>query len=351
MTSPLDGPSPLDRTGELDRAGRFGKPGRRDRAGWGVVDVPDQRGRTAVITGGNCGLGFETARVLAERGATVVLACRDLTKAEQATARLRADVPGAAVQVESLDLLSPTSIHAAAERIRAAYPRLDLLINNAGVMLPTPLGALPAGGVLPADDARADVELTFATNHLGPFAFTGLLLDRLLATPDSRIVTVSSLVHHAGRVDVDSLARLPERQSRRLHYPRSKLANLMFAFELQRRLAAAGAPTISLAAHPGIARTELTRNLAAPAAMFLSARAAPVMSWLVQSPRMGALAILRAATDPTASGAAYYGPAGWFGSTGRPAPARSSARSRDTERQRRLWTESERLTGITYRFD
>lgn len=332
----------------------------RAQAGWGLADVPDQRGRTAVITGGNSGLGYETAAVLAERGATVVLACRDLTKAEQAAARIRKGAPDADVRIEELDLLSPASVQAAAGRLRAAHPRLDLLINNAGLMRP-PRDLSAAAAV------AAGIEPTFYVNHLGHFALTGLLLDRLLASPGSRIVTVSSLVHLVGRADLEGLARLPAPRvspeaprsagpggrlpSRpRLYYPRSKLANLMFTFELHRRLAAAGAPTLAVAAHPGIARTGLTRNLAPPARVFLGVRAAPVMSWLIQSPQMGALATLRAATDTTARGGDYYGPSGWFGSTGLPAAARSSSRARDAEQQRRLWRESERLSGVAYDF-
>ncbi|KJE23534.1 dehydrogenase of unknown specificity, short-chain alcohol dehydrogenase like [Frankia torreyi] len=313
-----------------------------DNPRWTVADVPDQRGRTAIVTGANSGLGFETARVLAEHGATVILVCRDAARARLAAARIRVGIPASDVRVEQLDLASLASVRSAAERIRAAHPRLDLLINNAGVMCPPP-GRTEDG-----------FEPTFGINHLGHFALTGLLLDRLVATAGSRIVTVSSLVHRYGRIDVDHLRRLPSgerpggrRRSRR-PYPDSKLANVMFTFELQRRLAQAGGSTIAVAAHPGIARTELGRGLTPAARVFLGARMAPVMSWLIQGPRVGALATVRAAVDPGARGGEYYGPGGLLGSTGLPVVTEASARAADVRRQRRLWEESERLTGVTY---
>ncbi|WP_261574388.1 oxidoreductase [Frankia gtarii] len=314
-----------------------------DIARWTVADVPDQRGRTVVVTGANSGIGFETARMLAEHGATVVLACRDVARARRAAARIRAGIPTPyrraerAVRVEQLDLASIASVRSAAERIRAAHPRLDLLINNAGVMRPPP------------GHTEDGFEPTFGINHLGHFALTGLLLDRLLATAGSRIVTVSSLLHRYGRIDVEHLHSRPsgERRSRR-PYPDSKLANVMFTLELQRRLAQAGAPTIAVAAHPGIARTELARHLPPPVRMFMGARMAPVMSWLIQSPQVGALAPVRAAVDPDARGGGYYGPDGLFHSSGPPVVTAFSAHACDLGRRRRLWGESERLTGVTY---
>jgi NAD(P)-dependent dehydrogenase (short-subunit alcohol dehydrogenase family) len=299
------------------------------RRHWTAIDIDDQRGRTAVVTGANSGLGLATARLLAGCGATVVLACRDTGRALAAAGRIRAEHPGADVRVERLDLASLASVRAAASRITAAYPRLDLLINNAGVM--NPPGGLTEDGV----------EATFAANHLGHFALTGLLLPRLLATPGSRIVSVASLAHLCARSALGT-GRLP--------YPRSKLANLTFAYELDRRLGAAGARTVSLAAHPGIARTALPRNLNPAIAMFLSPRMAPVMSWLIQGADVSALAVARGALDPAARGGQYYGPSGAFGATGHPGLARSTARARDPERGRALWAASERLTGVTYAF-
>jgi len=293
--------------------------------------VPEQRGRTALITGANSGLGFQVSAALARQGAAVILACRDAGQARDAADRISAGVPGAVTQVVHLDLASLASVRAAAAEVKSAHASLDLLINNAGLM------AAPRG-------TTADgFELHFGTNHLGHFALTGLLLDRLLASPGSRVVTVSSLAHRFGEADFSRV------QSSRLSqsgaaYAQSKLANLLFAFELERRLAAARAQAASLAAHPGFARTNLLRHL--PAGIRAAARRLePVIA---QSGQMGALPVLRAATDPGARGGEYYGPGGLMRLTGYPKLARPARRARDTEAQRRLWQESERLTGVTY---
>ena len=297
-------------------------------ARWTSEDVPGQQGRLAVITGANTGLGFETARVLAARGASVVLAVRDTGKGKRAAARIAAASPGADLTVQPLDLASLESIRAAAAELRAHHPRIDLLINNAGVMFP-PRQTTPDG-----------FELQLGTNHLGPFALTGLLLEQMLPVPGSRVVTVSSLAHRIrARINFGDLQA--ERSYRRVAaYSQSKLANLMFTYELQRRLSGAGT-TIAVAAHPGLAATELTRNTPATAAL-LYARL------LSQTPAMGALPTLRAATDPGVLGGQYYGPGGLLGTRGYPKPAQSSRQSHDTALQHRLWTVSEQLTGITF---
>ncbi len=295
---------------------------------WTAADVPDQAGRTAVITGANSGIGFETARVLAEHGAAVVLACRDAGKAKDAAARIAVTAPQAAVTVVHLDLASLASVREAAEEIRASHDTLDLLINNAGLMVPPP--GVTADGF----------ELQIGTNHLGHFALTGLLLDRLLPVEGSRVVTVSSNSHCSGRIHVDDL----QSAGRVAGYGQSKLANLLFTYELQRRLAAADARTAALAAHPGTSSTELTRNM--PAALQMANRA---IGWtFTQSAQMGALPTLRAATDPAARGGEYYGPGGRFELKGYPRRVQSSARSHDESTQQRLWQESERLTSVTY---
>jgi NAD(P)-dependent dehydrogenase (short-subunit alcohol dehydrogenase family) len=304
----------------------------RRRAGasarWGAPDIPDQAGRTAVITGANSGIGLEAARYLAARGARVVLACRDEAKAKEAAARITGEVPGAAADTVSLDLSSLESVRAAGGEIRERYPRLDLLVNNAGVMMP-PLGR-----------TRDGFELQFGTNHLGHFALTGLVLPSLLAVPGSRVVTVSSNGHKIGRIRFDDLQW--ERGYRRAGaYAQSKLANLLFTYELQRRLAARRGPTIAVAAHPGTSDTALVRYL--PAWMQLGARMSPS-----QNARMGALPTVRAATDPAAAGGDYYGPAGFGELTGPPRRVRSSARSHDEAAARRLWAVSEELTGVSY---
>jgi NAD(P)-dependent dehydrogenase (short-subunit alcohol dehydrogenase family) len=305
------------------------------RQRWTSADIPDQRGRTAVITGANTGLGFETAKLLAERGVTVILACRDAVKATDAAARITALAPDSTVRTLQLDLSSLASIRRAAERLRADHPRLDLLINNAG-------GVRRQHAV--TDDG---FELTFATNHLGPFAFTGLVLDRLVAVPGSRVVTVSSIGHRRGTIDFDDLHFA--RGYRYTHaYFQSKLANLMFTYELHRRLAAAGVPTIAVAAHPGNARTEFGREMPLPVRVMMRPRFRMLTWWVLQSPQKAALATVRAAVDPDVRGGDYYGPPGRAQFTGYPTRVRSTARSHDTAAQRRLWQESERLTGVTY---
>jgi NAD(P)-dependent dehydrogenase (short-subunit alcohol dehydrogenase family) len=301
---------------------------------WTADDVPDQRGKTAVITGANTGIGFETAKVLVGRGATVVLACRDLDKAERAADRIGAAMPGARVEVVRLDLASLVSVRQAAEELRAAHPRLDLLVNNAGVMM-TPFRRTQDG-----------FELQLGINHLGHFALTGLLLESLLAVPGSRVVTVSSSAHRGGVIDVQDL-RSERGYRRTTAYARSKLANLLFTYELQRRLAASGASTTALAVHPGGVTSGLQRHMPLPMLVVSNVLMLAVGQ---RDAGMGALASLRAATDPAARGGEYYGPDRGFGFRGYPVRLESSARSHDAVLQRRLWEESERLTAVRYRF-
>ena len=296
-------------------------------ARWTSGDVPGQQGRLAVVTGANTGLGFETAQVLAARGASVVLAVRDADKGKAAAARIAGSAPGADVMVQPLDLTSLDSIRAAAGELRARHPRIDLLVNNAGVMFP-PRQTTPDG-----------FELQLGTNHLGHFALTGLLLEQMLPVPGSRVVTVSSIAHRLrARINFDDL-QSERSYSRVAAYSQSKLANLMFTYELARRLSAAGT-TIAVAAHPGLADTELTRNTPAIAAFSYAL--------VSQKAAMGALPVLRAATDPGVLGGQYYGPGGLFGTRGYPTLAHSSRQSRDTAIQRRLWAVSEELTGVTF---
>ena len=304
-------------------------------APWTAADVADQSGRTAVVTGASSGLGLETAVVLAGRGATVVLACRDLARAERAAARIRADTGRADLQVVRLDLASLASVREAAEEIRSRHSRLDLLILNAGVMQ------------VPDQRTEDGFELTLASNHLGHFALTGLLLDRLLATAGSRIVTVSSIAHRRGRIRFDDL-QSDESYDASAAYAQSKLANLLFAYELDRRFENAGAGVTSLAAHPGNARTGLWHTSSSFERALISPRLRVLNFWLVQSAEAGALPTLRAAADPSAEGGDYYGPAGPFQFAGHPVRVDSSARSHDAAAQRRLWDVSEQLTGVYY---
>jgi NAD(P)-dependent dehydrogenase (short-subunit alcohol dehydrogenase family) len=303
-------------------------------AKWTTANIPDQTGRVAVITGANTGLGYETAAALAAKGAYVVLAVRNLDKGKDAAGLIGKRNPGADVTVQELDLTSLDSIRAATDQLRSDHDRIDLLINNAGVMY------------TPKSTTKDGFELQFGTNHLGHFAFTGLLLDRLLPVGGSRIVTVSSVGHRIrAAIHFDDL-QWERRYSRVGAYGQSKLANLLFTYELQRRLAARDT-TIATAAHPGGSRTELTRNL--PALL------APVVSVLepliAQDAAAGALPTLRAATDPGVLGGQYFGPDGFAETRGYPKLVSSSARSHDEELQRRLWAVSEELTGVVYPLD
>ena len=297
---------------------------------WTTTDIPDQTGRTAVITGSNTGLGFETAAALAAKGAHVVLAVRNVDKGNDAAARIGDKTPGASVAVAELDLTSLDSIRAAAEALRSTHDTIDLLINNAGVMM------------TPKSTTKDGFELQFGTNHLGHFAVTGLLLDRVLAAPGSRVVTVSSVGHRFARRGIRFDDLQWEREYSRVGaYGQAKLANLMFTYELQRRLQ--GTTTIAVAAHPGGSRTELTRNLPP-----LIGAATRLVEPLFQGADMGALPTLRAATDPGVLGGQYFGPAGFAEQQGYPKVVASSDRSHDVEVQKRLWAVSEELTGVVY---
>ena len=305
------------------------------RQRWTEADLPGLGGRTAVVTGANTGLGFQTARVLAARGATVVLACRNLARADAAAGRIADNVPGAQLRTVELDLAALESVRAAAAWLRAEYPQLDLLINN-------------AGGVNPRPGRTADgFERTLGVNHLGPFALTGLVLDRLLAAPAARIVTVSSVGHRRGAIHLDDL-NFDQGYRWQHAYFQSKLANLMFTFELQRRLAAAGAAAIAVAAHPGNARTEFGRDMNPVARAVMSPRLRALTFWLLQPAEIAALPIARAAADPAVRGGEYYGPGGWQEWTGYPERATPIARAHDQDVQQRLWARSEQLTGVTY---
>ena len=300
---------------------------------WTEKDVPDESGRVAIVTGSNTGLGYDTARVLAARGARVVMAVRDTAKGDAAAARIRELSKGAEVTVHELDLGSLASVRAAAAELAAAHPRIDLLINNAGVMYP------------PKQNTADGFELQFGTNHLGHFALTGLLLKNLLGVDGSRVVAVASIAHNIrAQIDVADLLWGPRRYDRVASSGQSKLANLMFTYDLQRRLAAAKAKTIAVAAHPGVAATELVRHVPGaglPGVSWLSGR-------LLNTSELGALPTLRAATDPAVRGGQYYGPDGFRELRGYPKLVTSNAQSHDTAAQERLWTVSEELTGVTY---
>ncbi len=300
---------------------------------WGLTDLPDLSGKTAVVTGATSGIGFETAKVLAQRGAQVWLACRDTVKARLAAERMETQGAALPVEVVPLDLASLDSIRQCAEKLREQLPRLDLLINNAGVMVP------------PYSLTQEGFELQFGTNHLGHFALTGLLISLLRTTRNARIITVSSGVHHFGTLNFEDL------QSQRNYHPgrayaQSKLANLLFTYELQRRLQSAGSETLAVAAHPGWARTELQRHV----------RSNFLVRWifklaeraLSQDSRSGALPTLRAAADPRVTPGDFYGPDGILQSKGPPVRVNSNTASRNRAWQQRLWQVSEELTGVAY---
>jgi NAD(P)-dependent dehydrogenase (short-subunit alcohol dehydrogenase family) len=261
------------------------------------------------------------------------MAVRDTAKGDAAAARIRELSPGAEVTVHELDLGSLASVRAAAAELAAAHPRIDLLINNAGVMYP------------PKQNTADGFELQFGTNHLGHFALTGLLLKNLLGVDGSRVVAVASIAHNIrAKIDFADLQWETRRYDRVASYGQSKLANLMFTYDLQRRLAAAKSKTIAVAAHPGVAATELVRHVPGaglPGVSWLSGR-------LLNTSELGALPTLRAATDPAVRGGQYYGPDGFRELRGYPKLVTSNAQSHDTAAQERLWTVSEELTGVTY---
>jgi NAD(P)-dependent dehydrogenase (short-subunit alcohol dehydrogenase family) len=303
-------------------------------AKWTAADIPDQTGRVAVITGANTGLGYETAAALADRGARVVLAVRNLDKGKEAATRITAQSPDADVALQELDLTSLESIRAAADQLRSEHDRIDLLINNAGVMW------------TPKSTTKDGFEMQFGTNHLGHFAFTGLLLERLLPVAGSRVVTVSSIGHRIlADIHFDDL-QWERSYNRVAAYGQAKLANLLFTYELQRRLAPRGT-TIAVAAHPGGSRTELSRNLPRLLGRVFSA-VEPLVS---QDAATGALPTVRAGTDPGVLGGQYYGPDGFGEMQGHPRVVASSAKSHDVDLQRRLWAVSEELTGVVYPVD
>ncbi|WP_406009069.1 oxidoreductase [Streptomyces sp. NBC_00637] len=306
-------------------------------SGWSTHDIPDQGGRTAVVTGANSGLGYVTARELARKGARVVLACRSASRGREAVRRLHDEVPDAKAELRLLDLGDLASVREFAGAL--PYDRLDLLVNNAGVM------AMPYG-------TTADgFETQFGVNHLGHFALTGLLLPALLATrgrsPEARIVTVSSMAHLLGNIDRDDLNS--KRSYRRwIAYGRTKTANLLFTHELARRLTAAGAEVVAAAAHPGYAATNLQtagpRAEGRPVAERLMALGNRVFA---QPAEAGALPALYAATAPGVRPDSFTGPslAMWRGA---PAPSRRAPWTLDDRAGERLWAASEQLTGVSY---
>ena len=296
---------------------------------WTTADIPDLTGRVAVITGSNAGLGFHIAADLAGAGARVIMACRNETKATEAAHRIRTSAPRGTVETMTLDLADLASVRTFAEQLGATVDRLDILGNNAGLMA--------------IDESRTTdgFETQFGVNHLGHFALTGLVLPLLLATPGSRVVNHSSMGHRPGKIHIDDLMYERHRYSRWPAYFQSKLANLLFSLELQRRLSRAGASTIALTAHPGGSRTDL----GVEGSGLLNKALRPIGGF-GQSAARGALPFVRACVDPSARGGDFFGPRYLlFGSPRLETPTK---RARDAAMAGRLWSASEALTGIAY---
>lgn len=299
-------------------------------SGWTAQNITDQSGKTAIVTGANIGLGFYTAQHLAGAGAHVIMACRNLDKA-----RAAADKIAQGVEVRQVDVSDLDSVRSFAQGVQADYPRVDLLINNAGVMA-CPYATTPQG-----------FELQWATNHLGHFALTGLLLPQLQAAPAARVVALASLAHHSGRFRWSDLNRHNRYQAWPT-YCQSKLANLVFARELNRRLKANNSPALGVAAHPGVSNTNL--SLAGPklAQNPLGKGLVKAAGLLLQSAEAGAWPTLQAATDPAVSGGEYFGPQGFREFGGASGPARVNRKARNPDDARRLWEESEKMSGVSY---
>jgi NAD(P)-dependent dehydrogenase (short-subunit alcohol dehydrogenase family) len=295
---------------------------------WTAESIPDLTGKVAIVTGANSGIGYTAARALARKGATVILACRNKEKGQAAVRQIERAYPAAKVELLQIDLSDLTSVRRFADGFTNRYDRLDILINNAGIMA-TPFGTTTDG-----------FELQFGTNHLGHFALTGLLLDCIIRTPQERVVTVSSWGHQFGEIDFDDLNGEKDYDPGDA-YAQSKLANLLFTYELQRRFEGAGVDAIAVAVHPGWTAT----NLPVHRRMIWTLN--PLIG---QKPAMGALPALYAATAPDVQGGDYYGPRGWGGLRGCPIKVQSSDRSYDTAVAARLWAVSEELTGVRYRW-
>ncbi len=308
-----------------------------EKKAWTADDMPDLSGKTIVVTGGNSGIGYEAALEFARKRADFIIACRDLGKGRTASAQISAQSPSAKVEVMELDLSSLASVRSFADAFHQAHPALHVLCNNAGVM------------AIPYRRTVDGFEMQFGTNHLGHFALTGLLLDRLLATDGGRVVNVSSTSHRFGQMRFDDLQWQNGYRKWRA-YGQSKLANLLFTFELQRRADAAGAKLLSVACHPGYAATNLQ---AAGPRMSGSAMLEYVFSignsLLAQSAAMGALPTEYAAVAPGVHGGDYIGPDGIGEMWGHPVKVGCTAAARDTAAAARLWEVSEQLTGVHYK--
>jgi NAD(P)-dependent dehydrogenase (short-subunit alcohol dehydrogenase family) len=305
---------------------------------WTEADVPDQPGKTFIVTGANSGLGFETSRVLAHRGARVVLACRDVTKGELAARRITSETPNAQCEVMPLDLARLSSVRDFADAYARSHTTLDVLVCNAGLM------------AIPHATTAEGFEMQFGTNHLGHFALTGLLLPLLLRSPHARVVVVSSNAHKWGRTELFDDPSFAKRPYRRWQaYAQSKLANLLFVFELDRRCRATKRALLAVGAHPGYAATALQGKGPELAGRRLEGRMMAVANAVIAQPAAaGAWPVLRAATDPTANGCDYFGPSRWGEMRGPAVLVQPAASAHDSTAAKFLWELSEQLTQVRY---
>ncbi len=301
---------------------------------WTAADVPDLTGKVVIVTGANSGIGFEATREFAANGARTIMACRSMEKAEAALAYIEAEVPDAAVEIMKLDLDSLDSVRQFAADFKANYDRLDILVNNAGIMM------------VPYGQTEDGFERQFGVNHLGHFALTGLLIDRLLDTPGARVVNVSSNAHRGGSIDFNNLMSEDSQDyDRQDAYNQSKLANLLFTFELQRRFEAIDADVMAVASHPGVTLTNLAGHMMDE---WYVKPLLPLAEFVLADPEIAALTTLRAAVDPQAHGGDYYGPDGRGEFRGYPVKVQASFNAHNIWDARKLWDVSEELTGVNY---
>ncbi|MCT4644894.1 MAG: oxidoreductase [Carboxylicivirga sp.] len=301
---------------------------------WTSKDIPEIENKIVIVTGGNIGLGYESVKLLSEKGAEVILACRNKQKGEEAKRKIQALNRDAMVNVMKLDLANLASIREFSSEYKRKYNKLDILLNNAGVMM------------CPKNETYDGFELQFGTNHLGHFALTGLLFDLLQTTKNSRIVTVSSRAHYSGEIDFNDLMWNNRVYDKALAYAQSKIANLYFTYELQRRIQKSGLSVMSVAAHPGRSNTNLAQHLGSRTINFLIKNI--LMPIMTQSAQTGALAGIRAAVAPEVNGGEYYGPNGKSEKKGYPVIVESNALSHNIQIAERSWDESEKLTGIKF---
>jgi len=293
---------------------------------WDSENILDQEGKVVIVTGSNSGLGYEAAEVLANKNATVIVAVRNEVKGNAAVEKIKVENPNANIQVMLVDLANLESVRKFAENFKKKFEKLDLLINNAGVMTP------------PYTKTKDGFELQFGTNHLGHFALTGLLIDLIKKTPNSRIVNVSSTAHKIGKLNFEDLNWETRRYNKMRSYGDSKLANLYFTNELQKRLNIQSSGVIVASAHPGAAATELSRH-----SLFFK-----VLMLLVQNSKMGALPTLYAAVAPDVQGNDYYGPGGFQEISGYPKKVESAKHAKKDDVAANLWDVSEKMTGVFY---